>query len=41
MKFGKLVEYKKRKNSFRNYVENEAGREFQASFCFLKKLYMR
>ena len=37
MKFGQLIEHKKRNIFFQNYAENEAGRLVPDLFLFFKK----
>ena len=41
IKFGQLTKHSKKKNFFKNYAENEAGRLAPDLFYFLKKHNMR
>ena len=41
MKFGQLIEYKKRNSFFKNYAENEVRRLVSDLFLFFKKINMR
>ena len=41
IKFGQLIEHRRKILFFKNYEENEAGRQVPNLFLFLKKLDMR
>ena len=41
MKFAQLIEYNKRNIFFQKSCIKESKDQFQSSFCFLRKLYMR